>query len=621
MIARKKLLRPSQSSNRLNAPVAVLAVLAILSLGGHAQAKSGQDQFVRQTARAKAILAQMTLDEKVGQLIQVERAALKDPSDVEKYYLGSVFNGAGSGVAGDIKTLPPWSDVTQAIQTRALSTRLHIPLLYGTDSIHGNNNVPGATIFPHNIGLGATHDPAMVRKLERVSAEETLAVGFNWAFAPCVTVPQDYHWGRTYEGYAQDPALVAKLGGAAVEGLQGKNLANGEAVMACVKHFAADGGTEGGHDQGDAKIDEATMRRVHLPGYVSAIQAGAGTIMPSFSSWNGLKVSANKHLMTDILKKDLGFEGFLISDWNAIDQLGGDYKSQAELSLNAGMDMFMITDKYRLFFDNVKALVTEGKVPQSRIDDAVLRILRVKLAMGLMDKGYSVAPNPKLQAKFGSAEHRQIARQAVRESLVLLKNEKKTLPIAKTIARIHICGRGGDDIGMQCGGWTLSWQGQMGPVPGGTSILDAVKKAVSPGTKVTYSKDGTGAEGATLGIVVVGEIPYSEGPGDRTDLALPQEDKDAIANLKKANIPVVVVLLSGRPMILGDALTQSDAFVAAWLPGTEGAGITDVLFGDYKPTGKLTFPWQRTMEQLPLHYDDKKADPLFAYGYGLTYGK
>ncbi|MEO7716114.1 MAG: glycoside hydrolase family 3 N-terminal domain-containing protein [Capsulimonas sp.] len=610
---------------------AVLASLALLSLTTAATAKSGQDQFVRQTARAKALLATMTLEEKIGQMIQVEHNSLKDVNDIETYHLGSILSGGGSGPPLEAdRNLKGWTTMVQGFQTRSLSTHLGIPVIYGEDALHGNGNVPGATIFPHNIGLGASRDPKIVRAVARATAEEVRASAIDWTFGPCVAVPQDFRWGRTYEGYSQDPALVAKLGAAAVEGLQGRDLSDGTSILACAKHFAADGGTTFGTgyakgnyalDRGDSKIDEATMRRVHLPGYAGAVQAGVGTIMPSFSSWNGVRASVDKHLLTDILKHDLKFEGFLISDWDALNQIAGDYKANIADSVNAGMDMFMITDRYQIFFDDLKALVGEGKVPQSRIDDAALRILRVKLAMGLMDKGHDFTASASLQAKFGGSEHRQIARQAVRESLVLLKNDKKTLPISKTVTRIHVCGRGGDDIGMQCGGWTIKWQGQLGDIPGGTSILTAIKNTVSKDTAVTYSKDGTGAEGATLGVVVIGENPYSEWIGDRPDLTLTQEDLDAVANLKKANIPVVVVLLSGRPMVLGDALTQSDAFVAAWLPGAEGQGIADVLFGDYKPTGKLSFPWPRTMDQIPLHYDDKKADPLFAYGFGLGYGK
>ena len=606
-----------------NALVAVLAALALLSAASPAaHAEAGQEQFTRQTARAKAILSKMTLDEKIGQLIQVEHNSIQDLNDVDKYHLGSVFCGGGSGPGGqENATVQGWATFVKRYELRSMGTRVGVPVLFATDALHGNNNVPGAVIFPHHIGLGATRDPDLVRKVARATAEEVRATGINWAFAPCITVPQDFHWGRVYEGYGQDPALVTRMGVAEVEGLQGVSLDGKATVVACAKHFAADGGTDGGHDQGDAKIDEATLRRVHVPAFIGAIKAGVGTIMPSFSSWNGVKCSGDKHLLTDILKKGLGFQGFLITDWNAIDELGGDYKKDAEISLNAGMDMYMITDKYIAFFNNVKALVAEGKVPMSRIDDAALRILRVKLAMGMMDAQYSAVASPKLQAAFGGAAHRWIARKAVRESLVLLKNERKTLPIAKTVARIHVCGRGADDVGMQCGGWTLSWQGQMGAVPGGTSILTAIKNTVSKGTSVTYSKDGTGAKGATLGVVVIGEIPYAEGPGDRTDLALLPEDRDAVANLKKANVPIVVVLLSGRPMILGDVLTQSDAVVAAWLPGTEGQGIADVLFGDAKPIGKLSFPWPRTMAQLPIHFDDKNADPLFPYGYGLSYEK
>ncbi|WP_218025679.1 glycoside hydrolase family 3 protein [Capsulimonas corticalis] len=612
-------------------PLAFLASLILFSLAGvSAEARPGQKQFLDQDRRARALLATMTLDEKIGQMMQVEHGSLKDPNDIVKYHLGSILSGGGSGPRNpEDHNLKGWTAMVQGFQTSALSTRLAIPILYGEDALHGNGNVPGAVVFPHNIGLGASRDPNIVRQAARATAEEVRATGINWSFAPCVAVPQDERWGRTYEGYGQDPALASLLGAAAVEGLQGGRLSDAASTLACAKHFAADGGTaygsgyaKDGHglDRGDARIDEATLRRVHLPGYAGAIQAGVGTIMPSFSSWNGVPCSANAHLLTDILKKEMGFEGFLISDWDAINLLGPDYKQDIATSVNAGMDMFMITDRYQTFFDDLKALVGEGKVTPSRIDDAALRILRVKLAMGLMDKKFTAAANEKLQAAFGGVEHRKIARQAVRESLVLLKNERQTLPIAKTIKHIHICGRGGDNIGMQCGGWTLNWQGQMGDVPGGTSILSAVKSTVSKDAVVTYSKDGTGAEGASLGVVVIGESPYAEWFGDRADLTLSQEDSDAVANLKKANIPVVVVVLSGRPIILGDVVNQADALVAAWLPGTEGQGIADVLFGDYKPTGKLSFPWPRSMDQIPLHYDDKTVAPLFPYGFGLGYG-
>jgi len=344
--------------------------------------------------------------------------------------------------------------------------------------------------------------------------------------------------------------------------------------------------------------------------------------MPSYSSWNGVKCSGSKQLLTDILKQELGFEGFLISDYNAIGQVNPrDYKNAVEISINAGMDMAMEPSNYRKFFDTLKELVTEGKVPMSRIDDAVTRILRVKFAMGMMDAKKSQLADRKLHASFGSAGHRALAREAVRKCLVLLKNEGKTLPISKKIASIHVSGKSADNIGNQCGGWTIQWQGQGGDVTtGGTTVLAAIKAAV-PKTKVTYSIDGTGAQGASIGIVVVGERPYAEGVGDRSDLALDKEDLEAISNVKKAGIPVVVLLISGRPMIIQDALPQADAFLVAFLPGTEGQGIADVIFGNYKPTGKLSFSWPKSMDQLPLNINNlkDKSDPLFPYGFGLTY--
>jgi beta-glucosidase len=417
------------------------------------------------------------------------------------------------------------------------------------------------------------------------------------------------------------------MAGAAVRGFQGTDLANPLSVLACAKHFAGDGGTafgsaQGGRglDQGDTRVDEATLRRIHLQGYIAAVEAGVGSIMPSYSSWNGVKVSGNKHLLTEILKQELGFQGFLISDYNAIDQVDKDYKKAIGISINAGMDMAMVPSKYKEFIASLTQLVNEGVVPMARIDDAVTRILRVKFAMGLMDQNRSQLADRGLHKTFGSAEHRQVAREAVRQSLVLLKNRNRVLPLKKTAARIHVGGKSADDLGNQCGGWTIDWQGKSGEVtPGGTTVLAAIKQAASKGTQVTFSKDGTGAAGATVGVVVIGERPYAEGNGDRADLALAQEDVDAVANMKAAGIPVVVILFSGRPMILGSVLEKADAVVAAWLPGTEGEGIADVLFGDFKPTGKLSFAWPRSMAQVARHPGDKDYDPLFAFGYGLSY--
>jgi beta-glucosidase len=575
----------------------------------------------------------MTLEEKIGQMTQAEQDALKDVSDVEKYFLGSLLSG-GNSDPKEGNSLNAWTDMYDRYQARALKTRLAIPILYGVDAVHGHNNVLGAVIFPHNIGLGCTRNPKLVERAARVTALEVRATGINWGFAPCVTVPRDERWGRTYEGFGETPELARTLGEAAVRGFQGDDLGNPLSVLACAKHFAGDGGTTHGTgalkdrnskerwplDRGDTRLSEQELKDIHMQGYVTAIKAGVGSIMPSYSSWNGVKCSGSKRLLTEILKQEMGFEGFLISDYDAIDELPGDYKSDIEQSINAGMDMVMVPTKYREFFDTLHALVKEGKVPVSRIDDAVRRILRVKFALGLMDKNRNHMADRSLQKSFGSAEHRQVARECVRESLVLLKNENKTLPVSKKQARIHVAGKSADDIGNQCGGWTVAWQGQSGDVmPGGTTILKAIQNTVSKGAKVTFSKDGAGAAGADVGIVVIGETPYAEMLGDREDLSLAKEDVTAIENMKKAGIKVVAVLLSGRPMILDKVLGQCDAFVAAWLPGTEGQGVADVLFGDYKPTGKLSVSWPRSMAQIPINFGDKSYDPLFKYGFGLTY--
>jgi beta-glucosidase len=583
--------------------------------------------------KALQLLSQMTLEEKIGQMTQAEQSGLKSLDDIEKYFLGSVFCGGN----GDPKTgngLKDWTDMYDEQQSRALKTRLAIPLLYGVDAVHGHSNVIGAVIFPHNIGLGCMQNPALVEKASRITALEVRATGINWNFAPCVTVPRDDRWGRTYEGFGETPELAGTLGEAAVRGLQGEDLSNPLSILACAKHFAGDGGTTygtgtpkdektGGRwplDRGDTRLTEAELKAVHMQGYITAIKAGVGSIMPSYSSWNGVKCSGSKRLLTEILKGELGFEGFLISDYNAIDELPGDYRSDIQQSINAGMDMVMVPNKYQEFFTTLKDLVNEGKVPMSRIDDAVKRILRVKFAMGMMDKERSQLADRSLHNKFGSAEHREVARECVRQSLVLLKNDKKTLPLSKSLARIHVGGKSADDIGNQSGGWTITWQGKSGSVTtGGTTILQAIKNTVPNSANVTFSADGTGAAGADVGIVVVGETPYAEMFGDREELSLAKEDIAAIENMKKAGIPVVVVLLSGRPLLIEKALDKSDAFVAAWLPGTEGQGVADVLFGDYKPTGKLSLSWPRSKTQVTVNVGDRNYDPLFKYGFGLNY--
>ena len=578
-------------------------------------------------AQVKELLSKMTLEEKIGQMIQVDQEHLQDPADIEKYYLGSLLSGGNSDPkAGN--SLQAWTDMYDGYQQHAIKTRLGIPILYGVDAVHGHSNVIGAVIFPHNIGLGCTRNPGLVGKIARITALEMRATGIQWTFAPCVTVPRDERWGRTYEGFSEDPELAKILGEASIRGLQGSNLSNPLSVLACAKHYVGDGGTatvsRGRRgirlDQGDTQIDEQALRQIHLPPYVTAVRAGVGTIMPSYSSWNGLKCSASKRLLTEILKQELGFEGFLISDYRAIDQLHRDYKTAIGISINAGMDMGMIPSKYKEFSAYLKELVEEGVVPMSRIDDAVTRILRLKCAMGLLDKDRSPLADRSLHSKFGSDEHRQVAREAVRQSLVLLKNRGKILPVSKQASRIHVVGKNADNIGNQCGGWTIDWQGRSGEVTtGGTTVLAAIKNTASENTKVTFSADGTGAAGADIGVVVIGETPYAEGRGDSADLALDKDDIEAVTNMKSAGIPVVVILISGRPMIINDILDKADAFIAAWLPGTEGQGVADVLFGDYKPTGKLSFTWPRSIDQVPINIGDSDYEPLFEFGYGLTY--
>ncbi|HEX5603473.1 MAG TPA: glycoside hydrolase family 3 protein [Pyrinomonadaceae bacterium] len=580
-----------------------------------------------QKTNVHVLLSSLTLEEKVGQMIQANSASLKDPSDVENYFLGSVLSGGSS----DPKTgngLVDWTDHYDNLQSRTQKTRLRIPLLYGIDAVHGHSNVLGATLFPHNIGLGCSRNPTLVERAARITAMETRATGINWTFAPCVTVPRDERWGRSYEGFGETPELARMMGEAAVRGYQGADLSSPTSLLACAKHWIGDGATRYGTgrklkpdlqilDRGDVSLSESELRRLHMAGYVSAIKAGVGTIMPSYSSWNGVKCSGSKRLLTEILKNELKFDGFLISDYDAIDEMPGDYKTQIETSVNAGMDMFMVSAKYRELYSLLLELVREKRVELSRIDDAVARILRVKFAMGLMD-GRSNLADRKLHASFGSAAHRQTARECVRETLVLLKNEKRILPISKKLNRIHVAGKSADDIGNQCGGWTISWQGKSGAqTTGGTTILEAIKQTVSPQTIISYSKDGSDAAG-DLGIVVIGETPYAEWMGDRQSLELSEEDIAVVDQMKQAGMPLLVILISGRPLIIDKVLDKADALVAAWLPGTEGRGVTDVLFGDYRFTGRLSFSWPRSMDQIPINAGDPKYNPLFKYGHGLT---
>ncbi len=566
--------------------------------------------------QVEALLNEMTLAEKIGQMTQVDTEALKDKSHIQKYALGSVLSGGGSD-PGD-NSPQGWLKLSQECQSWAGKTRLKIPLLYGIDAVHGHNNVLGATIFPHNIGLGATRNPKLVERAARVTAQEIAGTGINWTFAPCIAVAQDARWGRTYESFSDSPELAGELGAAAVRGFQGNNFKAPGSVLACAKHFVGDGGTKDGIDQGNTVVDEATLRKTHLTPYLPTLKAGAGSVMASFSSWNGEKMHGNKKLLTDVLKGELGFQGFVVSDWAGIDQLPHDFKGSIAASINAGLDMAMVPNgpgmgnNYVEFIAKLTELVNEGKVPQARIDDAVRRILRTKFEAG----AFKTKPvDSALTASIGSAEHRQVARECVRESLVLLKNERATLPLSKDVKRILVVGKAADDIGTQCGGWTISWQGEAGNItPGGTTILEAIRKSVGTKTVVSFSPDGTAAESADAVIVVIAEKPYAEMKGDRQDLQLSAEDVALVKKAKQNGIPLIAVLLSGRPLILGEAFETADAFVAAWLPGTEGRGVTDVLFGDYKPTGKLPRVW-------PSDSAANSAQSRFSFGFGLTYTK
>ncbi|MCX7722474.1 MAG: glycoside hydrolase family 3 C-terminal domain-containing protein [Verrucomicrobiae bacterium] len=571
--------------------------------------------------KAAALLGQMTLREKIGQMVQVDLLALADKEHLARYAIGSVLSGGDSDPA-DISP-KGWADTYDELQRYALKSRLKIPIIYGIDAVHGHNNVNGAVIFPHNIGLGATRNPRLVEQAARITATEVAATGIDWTFAPAVSVVRDERWGRTYEGFSEDPELVAELGAAAVRGFQSRRLSGPTAILACAKHYLGDGGTAGGKDQGDTVCDEATLRKLFLPPYQAAVKAGVGSVMVSFSSWNGLKMHANRYLITEVLKGELGFQGIVISDWAAINQLPGDYKDQIRTGVNAGIDMFMIPDgppkpnNYVQFIELLEELVREGQVPEARIDDAVRRILRIKFELGLFERPFA---DRKLLNLVGSAAHRKVARECVRQSLVLLKNDRNVLPLPKKTGRIHVAGTAANDIGIQCGGWTITWQGKPGNViDGGTTILQAIRRAVHPSTTVTYDTDAQGAPGANFTVVVLGEKPYAEGVGDRQDLSLPESDLQVLRNAKASGAPVVFILLSGRPLILGEALELCDALIAAWLPGTEGDGVADVLFGDYNPTGKLPCSWPRTMSQVPINVGDKDYDPLFPFGYGLRY--
>ncbi len=565
---------------------AVIAILVVLvavatALGPRARA-ADRRRFATFDAEAKALLARMTLDEKVGQMTQAEQHQLKDVADIRTYFLGSLLSGGSS----DPKTnsLQDWTDLYDRFQKETQGTRLKIPILYGIDAVHGHNNVIGAVVFPHNIGLGATRDAALVEEIGRVTASEVRATGIQWTFAPCVAVVRDERWGRTYESYSEDPALVAELGAAAVRGLQG-DLADPLRILACAKHYVGDGGTTWGTgmpkrdasgeryplDQGDTRLSESDLRRLHLPGYVKAVEAGVGSIMPSYSSWNGEKVSGSRRLLTEVLKEELGFEGFLISDYNAIDQLPGDRRAQVKQSINAGMDMAMVLGRLPRVLHDAEGARGGGRGP----DVPHRRRGHPDPAREDRDGPHGSRPQPARRPI--AAEGLRLARAprrgppgGARVARAAEERASTRCPSRRRRSGSTSRGRTRTTSGTSAAAGRSTGRARAGRSPRGTTILAALRRAAGKDTEVTYAEDGAGAAGADVGVVVVGETPYAEMDGDRADLALGKEDLDAITAVKKAGIPVVVVVVSGRPLILGDALRMADAVVAAWLPGHGG---------------------------------------------------
>jgi beta-glucosidase len=584
-------------------------------------------------ARVSKLLSQMSLEEKVGQLIQADISAIK-PEDLRTYPLGSILAGGNSGPGGDDRaSAEKWLELIKAF--RAVSTERRaghtpIPVMFGLDAVHGNNNIPGATIFPHNVGLGAARDPELIREIGGATAEETAVIGADWTFGPTLAVPQDLRWGRTYEGYGENPEIVRAYAPAMVEGVQGPMPATGPIgpghVAASIKHFLADGGTAGGRDQGDAQIPEAELIRLHAQGYATGVDAGALTAMASYSSWQGVKNHGNRSLLTGVLKGRMGFEGFIVGDWNGHGQVPGCAATSCPQAIKAGLDMYMAPDSWKGLYASTLEQARSGQIPQARLDDAVRRILRVKLKAGLFASSRPLEGRMQL---LGSPEHRALARRAVRESLVLLKNNGGLLPL-RASARILVAGDGADDIGRQSGGWTISWQGTgntNADFPHGQSIWSGIREAVSAGGgHAELSADGQFTQKPDVAIVVFGETPYAEFQGDIPTLEYqPGVKKDLvlIKRLKDQGIPVVAVFLSGRPLWTNPEINASDAFVAAWLPGSQGGGVADVLIrkadgrinADFR--GKLAYAWPKTAAQGPRAI--RAADPQFPYGYGLTY--
>ncbi|XP_057519285.1 uncharacterized protein LOC130799987 [Amaranthus tricolor] len=585
-------------------------------------------------ARVKDLLSRMTLEEKIGQMVQIERSVASQQV-MKNYYIGSVLSGGGS-VPSEKASAETWIDMVNEFQKGSLSTRLGIPMIYGIDAVHGHNNVYKATVFPHNVGLGATRDPELVKRVGAATALEVRATGIPYVFAPCIAVCRDPRWGRCYESYSEDPKIVQEMT-QIIPGLQGEipksyrkgvpYVAGQKNVAACAKHYVGDGGTTKGINENNTVIDFHGLLSIHMPGYYNAIINGVSTVMVSYSSWNGVKMHSNYGLITGFLKNTLKFRGFVISDWQGIDRITSpphtNYSNSVRLGIQAGIDMIMVPYNYTEFIDDLTYHVKNKNIPMSRIDDAVKRILRVKFEMGIFE--YPLA-DTSLIHQLGSQEHREIAREAVRKSLVLLKNgeagDKPMVPLPKKATKILVAGSHADNLGYQCGGWTIEWQGLSGNnLTQGTTILTAIKNTVDPKTELVYQENPNTnyvkSNKFSYAIVVVGERPYAETFGDSLNLTIAEPGYSTITNVCGA-VKCVVVVVSGRPVVIEPYVSQMDALVAAWLPGTEGQGVADVLFGDYGFTGKSPRTWFKTVDQLPMNVGDPHYDPLFPFGFGLT---
>ncbi|MEW5249381.1 glycoside hydrolase family 3 protein [Microbulbifer sp. 2201CG32-9] len=595
-------------------------------------------------ARIDSLVSRMSIEEKVGQMIQAEIKYVT-PEDVKTYHLGSVLNGGGTYPDNNKFATPQdWLQLSEAFYAASMDTSdggVAIPIIWGSDAVHGHNNIIGATLFPHNIGLGAARDPELIRRIGAATAREVAVTGVDWTFAPTIAVVRDDRWGRTYESYSEDPAVVRDYAAEMVRGLQGdkqsEDFLRGEHLVATAKHFLGDGGTERGIDRGDNRVAERELAELHGAGYLSALPAGVQTVMASFNSWNGERLHGHKYLLTDVLKGRLGFDGFVVGDWNGHRFVPGCSVESCAAAINAGLDMFMVPSDWKKLYQNTLAQARSGEISRQRLDDAVRRILRVKIRAGLFEHVRPLAGKSRI---LGNDDHRALAREAVRDSLVLLKNSGNLLPLHPR-QRILVAGDGADNLSKQSGGWTISWQGtgnSREDFPGATSLFAGFQAVVeAAGGRIALSEDGSfsadtfpGGGRPDVAIVVFGEEPYAEWHGDLASIEYQLGHKNDLALLKKLraqDVPVVSVFLSGRPLWINKELNASDAFVAAWLPGSEGGGVADVLFTDaegyvrHQFTGRLPFSWPKYVHQVVLNPYHPGYQPLFPLGYGLRNGE